>query len=355
MYELNYYEIYKNCKDISFLRKKIINSVNEIGIKPTAKKFNTTVKTVKKWIKRFLSDNNIDFKDYSKRPKNSPRKIMLFYEFKIKDFCEKIIENKKRVTAKKIKEECTIPYSIPTILKVMKKYGFKKINKKKKERKKDLREYKKKYKAFEKIQVDIKYLTDIPELYSELVLHKLPKYQYTARCIRTGAIFISYADEKSISNSITFITKLLLHLKKFNVKLEGYKIQTDNGREFTNGFRERESDFTKIIEKICKMYHRRIPPKAKTYQSDVETSHRLIEDEFYCYERFYSKNDFYDKAYKYVEYFNLKRFNSYKNGSPKDILKELCPEINEEVLLFKPIYLDDEVDIYKNYLKQLAS
>ena len=52
MYELNYYEIYKNCKDISFLRKKIINSVNEIGIKPTAKKFNTTVKTVKKLLKK---------------------------------------------------------------------------------------------------------------------------------------------------------------------------------------------------------------------------------------------------------------------------------------------------------------
>ena len=31
----NYYEIYRNCEDLSFLRKKIVASAKEIGIKPT--------------------------------------------------------------------------------------------------------------------------------------------------------------------------------------------------------------------------------------------------------------------------------------------------------------------------------
>jgi len=47
-------------------------------------------------------------------------------------------------------------------------------NKTKKERKRDLREKKKAYKAFEKLQIDIKYLDDIPELYYEYKHYKLP-------------------------------------------------------------------------------------------------------------------------------------------------------------------------------------
>lgn len=50
-----------------------------------------------------------------------------------------------------------------------------------------MREVKNKYRAFEKIQVDIKYLDDIPEFYHDFMQFHLPKYQITARCIRTGA------------------------------------------------------------------------------------------------------------------------------------------------------------------------
>jgi hypothetical protein len=355
MTNIHYYEIYQNCEDISFIRKKIIKSAMDIGIKPTARLFKTTPKTVKKWLNRFKENKNIDFKDNNKKPTNCPKEMEQFYQFKIIDFCNKIKQNNKRVNAKKIKEVCDIPYSIPPIIKVLKKNGFKKINKMKKERKKDLREYKKKYKAFEKIQIDIKYLDDIPELYREYIEYKLPKYQYTARCVRTGAMFISYANEKSVSNSITFLTKILEHLKRYNIDLEGFRIQTDNGKEFTNGFNQRESDFTKIIEGVCKMIHRLIPPGAKTWQSDVETSHRLIEDEFYSYETFVSKSNFFDKAYNYVKHFNCSRVNKYKKGSPKQILNEIAPKINYNVLIFKPLYLDYEMDIYKKYLKKLSA
>jgi len=59
----------------------------------------------------------------------------------------------------------------------MKDYGYIKLNKTKKERKRDLRKKKKRYKAFEKLQVDIKYLNDISELFYEYKHYKLPKYQ----------------------------------------------------------------------------------------------------------------------------------------------------------------------------------
>jgi hypothetical protein len=51
--------------------------------------------------------------------------------------------------------------SLPTVLRVLKKHGYFIKRKTKTERKRDLREIKNKYKAFEKIQIDVKYLDDI--------------------------------------------------------------------------------------------------------------------------------------------------------------------------------------------------
>lgn len=354
MINFDYYLLYKKSKDFSFMRAEIIKSAKTKGIKPTAKQFNTTIKTVKKWLKRYNENPKTSLNDKSKRPIKSPNEMDKYYQYKIIQVCKDFQTKNKRINAVKIKELWNIPYSVPSILKVMRKNGFIKLNKKKKERKKDLREYKKKYKPFEKIQIDVKYLDDIPEMYKEFIKHNLPRYQYTARCIRTGALFISFAREKSISNSVVFLTELLKHLKKYNVDLKNVKIQTDNGKEFTNGYFARKSDFTKIIEEFCRV-HRLIPPGAKTWQSDVETSHRLIEDELYSFETFDSLSIFFEKAYNYTRFFNCRRVNKYKKGTPLSILKEISSNIDENVLLFKPILLDNNVDYYKSYLKELAS
>jgi len=41
------------------------------------------------------------------------------------------------------------------------------------------------------------------------------------------------------------------------------------------------SSFTKMVESVPGLLHETIPPGAHTYQADVETAHRLIEDELY--------------------------------------------------------------------------
>ena len=96
-----------------------------------------------------------------------------------------------------------------------------------------MREIKSKYRAFEKIQVDIKYLDDIPEFYHDFMQFHLPKYQITARCIRTGALFIGYTQQHSTTSTAIFIYRLLAHLKRYGVKPSEITIQTDNGTEFT--------------------------------------------------------------------------------------------------------------------------
>ena len=57
-------------------------------------------------------------------------------------------------------------------------------------------------------------------------------YQYTARDLKTGALFVSLVHEHTRHNSSIFVDMLLAHLKRFDVVPR--TIQTDNGMEFVN-------------------------------------------------------------------------------------------------------------------------
>jgi hypothetical protein len=83
----------------------------------------------------------------------------------------------------------------------------------------------------------------------------------------------------------------------------------------------------------------RIPPAAHTYQSDVETVHRLEEDEFFDLEEFSSPGDFLAKTHTYQLYFNLVRSNSHKeNLSPWQIIQRLAPRSPLELCLLPPVF-----------------
>ena len=112
--------------------------------------------------------------------------MKMYWQFKIKALAEKATADNKRINGAMIKREYSIPYSAKTLVKYLKQYYKLPSKKTHREKKRDMREIKSKYRAFEKIQVDIKYLDDIPEFYHDFMQFHLPKYQITARCIRTG-------------------------------------------------------------------------------------------------------------------------------------------------------------------------
>ena len=96
--------------------------------------------------------------------------------------------------------------------------------------------------------------------------------------------------------------------------------------------------------------HVRIPPAAHTYQSDVETVHRLEEDEFFDLESFSSRGEFLAKVHTYQLYFNLVRTNSHKeNLSPWQIIQERAPRLPIELCLLPPVLLDYDVNDQGGY------
>ncbi len=102
----------------------------------------------------------------------------------------------------------------------------------------------------------------------------------------------------------------------------------------------RPSAFEKEL-KANDIEHGRIPLRSPHLQGDVETFHRLVEEELYEVESYDNRIEFLGKTYAYQLYFNYIRRNRYRdNKSPVEILKERFPQIDEGVLNLPPIRLE---------------
>ena len=172
--------------------------------------------------------------------------------------------------------------------------------------------------------------------------NKLPVVQYTHREVSTGIQFLAFADERSLTHATTFARYINRHLEKHNL-LPGEAIrQTDNGSEYIGSWNAKEdSSYTKEVNRIKGQTHSTIFPGAKTCQSDVETVHNIIEQDFYEIEKFADRREFFDKAYTYQTFFNFERPNTYKeNKTPWELAKEKNPRLKKETLMLPPIDLE---------------
>lgn len=98
--------------------------------------------------------------------------------------------------------------------------------------------------------------------------------------------------------------------------------------------RKKISLFEKIVTLKYKAKYKRIPPARPTYNSDVETVHKLIEDEFYKAETFRSNQDMIAKTHAYLIYFNHFRKNRNRNNqTPLAILKKKEKHLSEKIKL----------------------
>jgi hypothetical protein len=203
-----------------------------------------------------------------------------------------------------------------------------------------LAEVKAAWRLFQQISADTKDLDDIPHYWPQAQARRLPLIQYTAREVRSGLVFLAYAQRRSAAASEVFAARIQRHLDRYGISLRDLVWQTDNGGEFI-GREEGAHARAGFPAALGDSEHVRIPPAAHTYQSDVETVHRLVEDEFFDLESFTHRGDFLAKAHTYQLYFNLVRPNSHKgNLSPWQIIEQLAPRSPLELCLLPPVFLD---------------
>ena len=309
------------------------------GVKSAARVFNTSPPVVRKWRDRYNSEGYKGLEDRSRRPLNMPMETTEAEKQKI----IKLKKKYKRMGAVQVKRLEKVHRCPRTIRKIWSEAGVgRKGRRKKYKTKQNLREMKKKYKLYQKACDDTKDLKDIPEYYIQMKKKRLPQRQYTHREVSCGVQFIAFADELSLTHSTIFATYINQHLERHGLLPKRSIRQTDNGSEYIGSWNAKKaSSYTREIGRIKGQQHSTIFPGAKTCQSDVETVHNLIEQEFFEIENFKDREDFFNKANTYQMFFNFERPNTYKeNKTPWELAKEKNPKLKKKALILPPIDLD---------------
>jgi transposase len=305
---------------------------------PAAERFKTTPRTVRKWLRRF-DGKMASLAEHSRAPIHRPRKLSKTAERKIL----RVKKRAPRFSAKRLKLEFELPYSVKAIRRVCNEHGLtRKYRRKKQQTKRCLREVKKQWRLFQQIDVDTKNLCDIPEYWPPMKDKNLPQFQYTARDVSTGLLFLGYSDELSLSYATLFAERIIKHLQTCGVNLDGVTWQSDNGSEFIGSWQAKnDSAFTAAIQRVPGQVHRTIPPGQHRFQADVETVHSLMESEFYEIESFADRGEFIDKANHYQWFFNLARKNTGKeNKTPWQLVNDKLNSPDPMLPLLSVEYLD---------------
>jgi len=164
------------------------------------------------------------------------------------------------------------------------------------------------------------------------------KYLFSVFDPYTEQYYFWIADTK---HSYQAITAFKCAEEYFDFKI--LSVQTDNGSEFVGSWQSLDdSAFTKTVCSVEGLVHRTIPPGAHTWQADVETTHRIIEDEFYEAQKFQSREHFLQQASQYALWFNTIRKNSWKQfKTPWEIAHQRNPEISPLLPCLPALFLDE--------------
>ena len=337
MYPVGYYSMIRSKSHKFDMRVHLVRFAMEKGIRAAQRTFSCSRNTVRKWLRRFEAEGPVGLKEKSRAPGSCPHKTCAQVE-------REVLRRRRQVRfgAARLKREFGIKASVGAISRILREHKLTRRRKRKHRRKRDLREVKARYKALTRFHMDTKYLNDIPNYWPQMVGLGLPEFQYTVRCLKTGATFLGYGSEISITYAELTARRVLQHLREHGVDTTEVVIQTDRGTEFEGqAIREKGYGFTHTIEEQFKACHRMILRPNPNANADVESFHSLEEPEFFDAETFKSRRDFFEKVTTYLRYFNLARLNSYKGWrSPLDILTEGSPHLNPEILLLAPMDLD---------------
>jgi transposase len=340
---MQYILAYESGSKMELIRDQMIRYALKHGNEAAAEKYECHRNTVSKWKNRHNKEGSQGLKDRSRAPHNIPHKII--DPKRIKAICA--ARDEEGYGSFRLKMEYGFEESNMTINRILGENGKIEESGTKEQQKQDLWQVKQAFKTLEtKLQLDGKYLLDIPNYLFYYKLLGLPKWQFTLRCVKSGATFLGFADTEDGLNACTFITYVFEHFVRHGIDPSTITIQTDGA---SYAFSPRSLKITAFRELIEQTYGAKLKvvPQGGTRQSDVETFHSLVEPEFYKRKSFSSVADFYAQIYRYLYKFNYIRKNSHKNWkAPVYFLNQDRPNTPVEVLDLPPINLSAHPEIY---------
>jgi len=340
---MQYLLAYQTKSQMHIIREKIAQYALTHGNEEAARKFECHRNTVSKWKGRYQKWGIEGLKDQSRAPHYIPHKIT--DPAIVQEICNR--RDDSGYGANRLKIQYGLWPSNMAINRILNEKGKIEEPTNKNWQKQDLWHIKQHFKALEtKLQLDGKYLFDIPNYLIYAKLLGLPKWEYTLRNVKSGATFLSYATTEDGLNACTLITYVFEHFKRHGIDVSKLTIQTDGATYAMNLKSQKKTDLQVLVEDVYGA--KLVPiPQGGTSQSDVETLHSLIEREFYKRKSFSSLADFFFQAYQFNYDFNFIRKNSHKDWQPPVyFLNQDRPDTPVEVLDLPPIYLDYHHDLY---------
>src|SRR5918911_4988342 len=189
MCPLGYYTMLLRSKDRTYLRFELVRYAREHGIKPAAREFSTTVRTVRKWLRRWEPGSLRGLEDRSRAPLHPRRGITGRQR-------RQAVRLKRRLPswgASRMKRDFSLALSEKALRRIWREEGLLRRKRRKHKTKQCLREVKRAWRLFEQTCVDTKDLYDIPELWAQAKALGLPRYQYTAREVVSGWHYMAFA------------------------------------------------------------------------------------------------------------------------------------------------------------------
>jgi len=250
-----------------------------------------------RWWRRFRRSKMAleSLREYSRRPRHSPRKISSRVENRIRWYSRRQY-GARMIQALLGREGIYISRS--TICHVLRgrRKGLKRS-------KKELNPHRRRYELVvpgQRVQVDVKY---VPEL-----IDGQRAYMYVAidECTRWRYAHASMSLNEH--STVEFLDGL-----KRSFPFQIHCIQTDNGREFTFKYLDeqwRTEGRRHAMEVWCErnaVRHRTIPPGAKELNGKVERSHRVDEQYFYWRAPTDSVTTLNERMTAWIRFYNLKR------------------------------------------------
>jgi len=336
MRPIRYYDVVSHRRNPYHLRRELVQAALREGISMTARSFHTTRKTVRKWLRRFEEKGLAGLKEMSRAPHAIPHKTPPDVEVVV-------VKLRQRMPAfgpRRLKVTYGLEPSTWAIARILRQHGLSRKRRRKAARRRDLRQQKAALAPFQRLQFDVKDLSDIPAYWRKG--SALPRYQHSCRDVRTGAAWVSYALQNTSTHAALFAGLVLGQLARYGVDLSQVTAQTDNGSEYGGMIRKRGTDaFTAVVE-AAGARHTFIPPGASTYNAEVEAFHRRIEEEFYSQETLRSRPVLLAKSYAYQLWFNFLRPNFHRQTcTPAEILVEAGHAVALPALNLPPLLLDD--------------
>jgi transposase len=326
-------------------RLQLVRYAQEQGIREAARAYRASRNTVRLWLRRFEAGGAGALVEESRAPKRIPHKTSRAQE-------RRVVAARKAVPCygpKRLRALFDLKPSKNAIARILKAQGLAKRRRKKREKQADLREVKAKYQALTHLQMDVKYLNDLPHYWPQMEARGLPRFEYTIRDTKSGATFLGFGQQLSVTYASILIRRCLMHLERWGIEAAGITVQTDRGGEFSGGQRrKRDFGFVHAVRTQCGARHTFTPPRWPNANADVEALHWIIEQEFFDLESFTNQEDFLRKATLFQHYFNFARPNSYKKDrTPWEIVRQDHPEIRPEILALPPVLLESEFERLK--------